>query len=412
MRIWTIAWGAGIVIGKFALLALSFRGSERMPTEAGGRLDALRPIHDGFEGVIESAAARPVEAFLPGSHASMQDAKCTLVMKSLFASMFGSLWFVADEAAACVCFRLEGVAGTYRLDHVFVARSGPLDAGAVEGDDLVFLLFFICAEGNPEVVATVDQRFRSAQESWLFLSQVGAVSGAREPPFTGSSRPGFYFMHQDRIFAERAPFEGFAEWLGQSRSHRQAISAIGGYLYYCWLICQRVERLAASISVNGDWDIESRKIILARKKAVAARQYALVKNRAEPDSHLLPAFHGISTVLRLSEQLGNVSELLDEAGKAIDAQNAYTAAGRLQAIEVIIFLSTVLGLGVALNAIQMPPFFDSTAANALMRREFWLVFATVACAAFGGWLGLTNGKRVRRLAQRIYLRFPRAIGKR
>lgn len=106
-----------------------------------------------------------------------------------------------------------------------------------------------------------------------------------------------------------------------------------------------------------------------------------------------------------------MSELLDEAGKAIDAQNAYTASGRLQAIEVIIFLSTILGLAVGLNAIEMPPFYDQTTANTLGRREFWIVFATVTGIAFIAWGCLTHWRRVKRLVHRIRCRFAEASDK-
>lgn len=305
----------------------------------------------------------------------------------------------------------RGVTGVYRLDHAFVAGSDRLHSGAVEGDDLVFLLFFAVEVGiEVDPVVTIDRRFERARDSWLFLTRLGLAAGSPEPRFTGSSRPGFYFIPQHKIFRQRLPFNGFALWMAKSRAHRQTVSVIAGYLYYCWLICQRVERLAGSISVNGDWDVESRKLILARKKAVAGKQYAFVKNRAEPDSHILPVFWGISEVLRLGEQLHNVSDLLDEVGKAIEAQNTYTASGRLQAIEVIVLLSTILALAVGLNAIQMPPFYDQTTANALGRREFWIVFATVSGIAVIAWGFLTHWKRVKRMAQRIRLRFAGATG--
>ena len=394
----------------FVLLALSFRGSERVPTEFGGQLDTCRPFEGGYEGIVKqfSAGGERLEELSPASHAGLRDAKCTQVMRSRLSSMFEMMYFVTPESERYVRFRLEGVTGVYRLDHAFVAGSDRSHSGAVEGDDLVVLLFFTVEEGiEAEPVVTLDRRFESARDSWLFLAQLGVVAESPEPPFAGGFRPGFYFIPQQKIFCQRSPFEGFGAWIAASRAHRQVVSVIAGYLYYCWLICQRVERLAGSISVNGDWDVESRKLILARKKAVAGRQYALVKNRAEPDSHILPVFQGISSVLRLAEQLHSVSELLDEAGKAIDAQNAYTASGRLQAIEVIIFLSTILGLAVGLNAIQMPPFYDQTTANALGRREFWIVFATVTGIAFIAWGCLTHWRRVKRLVQRIH----RCLGK-
>ena len=402
------------MIDSFVLLALSFRGSERVPTEFGGQLDTCRPFDRGYWRILKqfTAGGERLETLFPASHAGLRAAKCTQVMKSRLSSMFEMMYFVAPESERYVRFGLEGVTGVYRLDHAFVAGSDRLHAGAVEGDDLVFLLFFSVQEGiEADAVVTLDRRFESARDSWWFLAQLGVVAESPEPRFKDGFRPGFYFIPQQKIFRQRSPFKDFGAWIAESRAHRQAVSVVAGYLYYCWLICQRVERLAGSISVNGDWDVESRKLILARKKAVAGRQYAFVKNRAEPDSHILPVFRGISDVLRLGEQLHNVSELLDEAGKAMEAQNAYTASGRLQAIEVIVFLSTILALAVGLNTIQMPPFYDQTTANALGRREFWVVFAIVTGIAFIAWGFLTHWRRVKRLVHRIRCRFAKASDK-
>jgi len=88
------------------------------------------------------------------------------------------------------------------------------------------------------------------------------------------------------------------------KNARRVTSLICAYLFYSYLLCLRAERLAISLNVNGDGDEEYRKLILARK-------YALLKNRAMPDSFVLPVsaefiglrgrskFYSDDTVLRL-----------------------------------------------------------------------------------------------------------------
>lgn len=216
----------------FVLLALSFRGSERVPTEFGGQLDTCRPFDGGYEGIVKqfSAGGEGLEALSPASHVGLRDAKCTQVMRSRLSSMFEMMYFVTPESERCVRSRLEGVTGVYRLDHAFVAGSDRLHSGAVEGDDLVVLLFFAVEEGiEADAVVTLDRRFESARDSWLFLAQLGVVAESPEPPFTGSFRPGFYFIPQQKIFCQRSPFEGFGAWIAASRAHRQAVSVIAGY---------------------------------------------------------------------------------------------------------------------------------------------------------------------------------------
>ena len=114
-----------------------------------------------------------------------------------------------------------------------------------------------------------------------------------------------------------------------------------------------------------------------------------------PDSPVLPVFLGCSRIYRLEEQLDNLVGLLDELSKTLETQNSYVTARRLRTIETIIFASTILGLGVALNAIQMPPFYDQTTKNALARTEFWMVFAAVLFMAGVGWGLVTLGQKAR-----------------
>lgn len=389
-------------MSRFALLTLSFRGVERVPTELGINLDRQRVFDPAYQGIFRPGhpALDQGMRFRPQGDAACRHARLTMVMQAMIGGMFTELWRYRPDKLPLVWFRLEGENCFMQMEQVLLTRSDAQNVGGVEGDDLLFVLLFSQAEmpaALPDKPLVIERRFQLAAESWGFLQSLGLVGTA--PKFAGSYPPGFYFLPGDRVLEGDTQQAEVQDWLEQPES-RVAACLIAAYLFYCYLICLRVERLTVGIDVNGDWDWQMRKLILARKKLSVVRKYALLKNRAAPDAPVLALFRGVSRLYRLEEQIQNLSELLDETSKAMETQNSYISAGRLRVIEVIVFLSTILGLGVGLNAIQMPPFYDQKTINVLERAEFWMVFLAVFGAALGVWLLLGSWQRFKRLVVR------------
>lgn len=390
-------------MNQFVFLTLAFRGTERVPTEEGRALDKIKVFDSGYSEAFVRGHDGPSlgnSLNLAGGDVYAH-AKLTEVMRSLISGMFSTIREYASETTLkttpVVHFRLEGMDSPMRLRHALVVRSEAESAGGVEGDDLLVVLLFE-ASTTAENVVILDRRFCHAEEAQKFLSMMGIENS--DSTLKSLFRPGFYLLTEERVMKDSDRLNEMEEWL-EHPSSRVAACLIAAYLFYCWLFCLRTERLAASINLNGDWDAEVRKLILARKRLAVGWKYATIKNRAEPDSPILPLFFGMSRAYRLEEQMKNLTALLDESAKAMETQNNYVLFNRVKTIETIIFLSSVLGLGVATNAIQMPPFFDGKAENALTRPEFWSVFAVIfsgAIVIWGAHFAWPWIKNVRRLA--------------
>lgn len=146
---------------------------------------------------------------------------------------------------------------------------------------------------------------------------------------------------------------------------------------------------------------EGRAYLLSHQGNVAGMRFALLKNRAKPGSPVLPVFFGLLRKFRLGEQFSNLSFLSEEMQKATQTRESCLANNRLQKIELILFLSAILGLGVGLNAIQMPPFFDAGATKVLLSLTFWIAFGGVIGGSLLIWGGPENWKWARRWGARI-----------
>jgi hypothetical protein len=387
---------------KFAILTFSLRATERMPTLSGSRLDAVRPFDSGTEALLSDSVFSSLGNVLPLDRGEVLEcAKLTSIMRSAIANLFNEVRLLKGEQTwACVALDLEGTVGNFEIDHILVCRSSKDKAGQVEGDDVLFVVFLlgIVEPIDNRKTFRLDRRFASAGKLWHFLSEIG-IRSDRQLEFANRYPPGNYLLPGERLLEGSKNPTQVQNWLigknADNANARRASSLICAYLFYSYLLCQRTERLAMSVDVNGEWDMEWRKLILARKKLAEARKHALLKNRATPDSPALPVFWGGSRIYRLEEQLDNIVCLLDELSKTLETQNSYVTARRLRTIEAIILVSTILGLGVALNAIQMPPFYDLSTKNALARMEFWMVFGVVLCMAGVGWGLLVHGRKAR-----------------
>lgn len=93
--------------------------------------------------------------------------------------------------------------------------------------------------------------------------------------------------------------------------------------------------------------------------------------------------------------------LAHRAGGDLDGvegvHNAYVTSARIRSIEIIVFPSTILGLALAVNALQMRPFYDAATENALSRPIFWWVFAGIIGAGFVLRGVLTQRSRTRKI---------------
>ncbi len=386
---------------NFALLTLSLRATERVPTLSGSRLDAIKLFDLGTESLLaDKKVFTSLGVALPLDRGSLDCAKPTSIMCSALANLFDGVRILKEDIYPIVRLKREGVGGFFEIDHVLICKSSREKAGQVEGDDILFVIFLrgILRVVENQELYLLEERFKTAQDLWSFLQEIG-INSDKKLEFSDYYPPGDYLLHSDRILEEATNKKQVLDWLNGSNSYnaRSVTSLICAYLFYSYLLCQRTERLAMSVGVNGEWDVEWRKLILARKKLVVARQHAMLKNRAMPDSPMLPIFSGISRIYRLETQLDNLVSLLDELSKTLETQNSYETGRRVRTIETIIFFSTILGLGVGLNAIQMAPFYEAgDKINDLTRIEFWIVFAAVFCIAGTIWGFYANGKKIRR----------------
>lgn len=365
------------------VLCISLRGSQRIPTQFGPRLDEIGDAEPGFgrlRGWLEGCAQAPGELdALLGEHGA------TGVLRRQIGEVFDT-HAVGQPQSRPIRLDVDGVHGDFVIAGLTAWRGSHRTMEGTEGEDLVFALLLrpdagrAGAEGEGALV--LGRRPASANAAVEWLRQAGALPAGAVPRLQDRLRAGFYILAVDAPRGERG-------WI--------ACCCVVAYLFRCYLACQRAERLLADVRSNGDWDTEYRKLLLVRKKLVTVRKNALLKNRAAPDSPLLPCFRAALAALRLQEQADHLGRQVEDSGKVLEAQSLYMAARRIQTIQAIAFASTVLGLAVALNAIQMPPFYEATAVNALHRPVFWIVVAAVVGAGLLAWTAVNHWWRARRL---------------
>lgn len=383
-----------------ALVFINLRYSERVVSEAGSRLDRVIGMRPRERAELLATLAQHARRF-SADDVRFKPARFTGVMRSQFSSMFGGDMFQFDLPAsgAVLDVAMEGVEGAMRVDDVFACFSGSSRAAGVEGDDLVFCIVLRAVDGAGAAPAcALDKRPKNCAEAIALLHACAPAIGAlglRGERFTQLPVPGFYFLSDQRWQGESGTDgPGVAHF--DLRESNSILMVVGCYLFYCWLICQRAERLLNQLSFDGDRDVEARKFILTRKKTVSAMRYAHIKNRTEPGSPGLPVFHRIHLSFRLQEQIDNLSVLSEEFQKTITLQESYRDSAQLTNIQWILFIFAILSLGVALNALPMAPFALANTKNALAEKTFWLVFAAMAAVTLMLWTAILMSRRCRR----------------
>jgi hypothetical protein len=395
---------------KFVLL-MNFRLSERHFNGWGNQLDLI-------EGQHESERRRIIQALLASgtikhTTSGTSPAKFTAIMHKQFESIFGNV-FQLKMATEDIFINLniEKYNCLTKVEDLFAFYSENSKAAGVEGDDLIFCIILRDVHDQPgnEVIDLNERPQSYLQAAELIRKCLPAMSLVELESSKFEGLPGFYLLDEGKWIGNDA-FQVQENTEGYSREWNFIISLICSYLFYCWLICQRAERLLNQISFEGDKDVEVRKLILTRKKIVAGMRYALLKNRMEPDSLALPIFFHVLQSFRLEEQLNNLSHLSEEAQKAVELQENYLSAARLQKIQWILFVFSIFSLGIALNAIQMPPFYISKTKNILVEYEFWIVFIVVMVGSLLLWECFHNGKRAGKFLTNSYKRLTYRLRK-
>lgn len=387
------------------IVFINFRYSERVVAESGSRLDKVSGMGRREKVQLLATLAQHGRRF-SADDGEFRPARFTGVMRSLFGAVFGREMFQFDLPApgAVVDVAIEGVDRIMQVDDVFACFSASNRAAGVEGDDLVFCIVLRGAGSAGAAPAfRLDKRPKDCGEAIALLAACAprtAALGLRAERFAKLPFPGFYVLSDERWQGDFGAGSPGVEHF-DSRESNLILMVVGCYLFYCWLICQRAERLLNQLSFDGDRDLEARKFILTRKKTVSAMRYAHVKNRSEPGSPGLPVFHRIHQSFRLHDQIDNLSTMSEEFQKTITLQESYRDSAQLTNIQWILFIFTILSLGVALNALPVAPFQPMNTKNVLAEKAFWLVFAAMAAVTVLIWMTLHVTRRCRQAYGRL-----------
>ena len=381
-------------VHELIFMCLSIRGSERVATEAGSRLDKITNRDNAFADLH----ALFKESTFQSTSISLFDALMKHRSTAVFSSQFGRVFSISKAVTPCanVVFdmNVDKTMGVFRPVSMVILSSDAQCLDSVEGDDLIVV---VVLKRTNEVPTVNLYKRPSAKNVLQLLRNLGLFVNTSTPELSERFRPGFYIVPTDFTQSE---FDSLAE-----PDTGIALCAGTAYFFYTWLVCQRAERNMLAVSVNGDWDDEFRKLILVKKQVIAARKTALLKNRAFPGSPLLNHLKKCLVVFRLEDQLAYLTEQAEETTKALEMQNAYVTSSRIQSIEAIIFISTIMGLAVAINALQMPPFFDASTTNALERPIFWYVMLVIAIGGVILWGLFSQWRRFRKLLRHILMKF-------
>ena len=367
-------------------LCLSFRGSERVSTDTGARLDTLRHRESAFEALVAGALpAGQAPAMAERARAALMGARSTAIFHAQFGRLFSRARVIDELPDEVITLNVDRTQGHFRVAAAVLAHSACSDLDGVEGDDLVLVLALRPTAEAP--TQHINGRFATQQALHDCLAGWQWAWPRTATPFSERFRPGMYLVPGGPADAQVPSGELVAQ------------ACATAYFFYCWLVCQRIERNLLAVSVNGDWDEEFRRLLLVKKQVVAARKTALLKNRAFPGSPLLEHIFRCLEVFRLEMQLAYLTEQAEETTKALEMQNAYITSARIKSIEMIVFVSTILGLALAVNALQMKPFYDEATDNALSRPIFWWVFAVIIGAGIVLWGVLTQWSRTRKIVR-------------
>jgi hypothetical protein len=377
-----------MIENNLKFLCLSLRGSERVATEIGSKLDKVIRIEQPFAAMLKDIWIDQTTSSIEGLCSSLLESQATSIFSAQFKRLFSKAKEFKPKENLILKIEMDGVNATFLVKNFIFLNSTAFDFDGVEGDDLVVIL---------ALKSTLDECHFSilgrypTQESMFqdFLKwNVGFSTPAGK--FSESFKPGMYIVDSNLTQFEES-----------TKSH----ACVTAYYFYSWLVTQRAERNLLFININGDLDNEIRKLILIKKQIVSVRKIGLLKNRAFPGSTLLTHNEECLKVFRLEAQSEYLCSQYEETAKALEMQNSYITSGRIKSIETIIFVSTVLGLGIAINALQMKPFYDANTENALHRPIFWIVLSTIIFGGIFLWGIVNQWRRTRKVIRWLRKKF-------
>ncbi len=363
-------------------LCISLRGSQRVATGYGARLDRISQEVAGFTGLRGWLNEKATDATGPGLEALLVENKATHSFGRQASRMFDGWRHAAIVDAPPCSLSVDGIKGTFQVDNATAWRSAAASFESIEGEDILFILELCPVQA--QAATSISSRPVSQDAAVALLKNLGVVVDHGRASLGTQFRPGFYLLPG-----------------AQQAGSGAAGACVVACLFYCYLVCQRIERLLNDVSANGDWDMEYRKLLLIRKKLLAVRKCALLKNRALPGSALLACFLGALTAFRLSEQIEHLAAQADFQAQVLEAHSTYIESRRIKSIETIVFAGTLLSLAVGINAIQMAPFFDQGTTNALLRPIFWVVVAVVGLGGVLLWGSISNWPYCRQWVARL-----------
>ena len=399
------------------VLAFALKASERVATEDGRRLTRLEQAAPPLQAWIAKQGLR-LRGCQPSVVLGPELARSQVlpVLEACLDRMFQAIESVSvdpTEAPWVSLRHVQGLSGCFQLQHVLLAVCDPASFSGVEGDEAVVCLVLSQAladdaEGQPMALVLDAPPVSTAQA----MRWIGALVGAALPQFGDSFeqiadelppllRPGFYAIPvapiaQDVASNSSIPGHDFYHWR-KSPPACAVIALLSAYLLRCFVCAQRLERQLLAFEPGADWDGESRRLLLAHSRLLAFTRFALIKNRAVAGAPVLQFYEQALRRLRLRVLSRDLGSLLGRCGEVLQARNAYLDSSRLRTIEVVLFIASMLSLAIGLNAIQMPPFFDSQTTNALSRLEFWLVIAGTVTIFIAMWGAINGWRHARRL---------------
>jgi hypothetical protein len=274
---------------------------------------------------------------------------------------------------------------------MLVAFSPADAAGGAEGDDLILVLELECSDGK----AIVDLGKLDPYALQSLLNRVNAYLGQKLFP-------------DYRVAASRCELYPVGSYLLEYNEAMEirncdplTVSLLIAYLYYCYLMCVRCERLINGVQLDRDWLDEAPRVLLAKRRLLNAKRFALIKHRSK-NPQVVDLFKDLLERFRLPEQLHTQAEMSRELEGLMRASSEYDNTLRQHGLEVVLksiaFVSFPLTITASFLAIPMAPFF-AEGKNVISEHPygmFWLLLIITLLLPLSMWLWL----RMRRWVQR------------
>jgi hypothetical protein len=357
----------------------SFRFSERVATTIGPVLTKCELVDRSASNTVRDILwkkSKPIE--LSSNKDPAKATGLTHAFMQLFRNTYR--WGCAGECgdAPLVTIEQSGGGVICKARRFFTFYSSEEEVDQSEGDDLLVLVVFDAFESaespaKPTVLLSESgpDRLRAQTEGW---EKLRSVLGIESSPVN--------FREELRLGFQLLDGPSFSENI---KGGEDGFALVAAQLFYCYLLCQRMERMLFRSVSDENYDKEYRQYLLLRRKFSAASKRVKLTNRAYPHSVLLQLYHNLVVRFRLKEQISQIEETLDAVGRELDARTMYVSGQRLKALQVIAAAGAGMGVGVSLNTIQMWPFFGVATENVLRKPIFWVTFLVIFGFSYALW---------------------------